>query len=329
MSFSRRACATLTAASVVFAAVPASAADAALHKDGFWTVGRDDAEAKGCMASIFGKDDKILIVQIEPGHADFVVGGDKRMRRGKKGVLTIDAASFDFEPIYTDDGKLFFFEDPNGRAVAALRAAHEVTVQLDGRRLLEVSVENTGAAEALDAAAACSQGEKGWWGPGVGAQTAERGAGAESLTRDIVYDKQEIWGIAAGKNPGICVAQADLGDKRWLQILAADGQLGLAVASDGARLPRGRKGAIKTDAYSFDFKPKYTDDDHYMSAGQAFDSQALFALSRAKWLGVTVDGKELVDAAVGETAFPDLLTSVAACSKGEKGWWGEGAPVAR
>ena len=158
MSLSRRVCATLSAMAVLFAAAPAAAADAALNKEGFWTVGRDDADAKGCMASIFAKDGTMLLVQIAPGHVDFVVVAEKPMRRGKSGVLTIDADSFDFVPDYLNRRSTLFFEDVNGRALAALRQARGVAVRVDSRQLLDVSVENTGMAGALDAAEACSKG---------------------------------------------------------------------------------------------------------------------------------------------------------------------------
>ncbi len=76
--------------------------------------------------------------------------------------------------------------------------------------------------------------------------------------------------------------------------------------------------------YAFDFKPQYGADS-YMAADQPFDSQALFALRRAKWLRVSVDGRELVDAALEGSGFAEVLDAAAACSAGKSGWWGEGA----
>jgi hypothetical protein len=43
---------------------------------------------------------------------------------------------------------------------------------------------------------------------------------------------------------------------------------------------------------------------------------------------VTVDDRELVDASLEASGFAELLDSVAACSRGEKGWWSEGAAPA-
>jgi hypothetical protein len=328
MGFSQRLGAILAAAALLLAAAPAAADDSARNKEGFWTVGRGDAEAKGCMASIMAKDDTMLLIQVAPGHVDFVVGAKKKMRPGKKGVLTIGADSFAFEPDYLNDRTMMFFEDVNGRGLAAIRQAHGVTVQVDGRQLLDVSVENTGLAGALDAVIACSNGKSGWWGPGVGAERIADGPVPDKAADGPVLNKEGVWGLAVSKEPGICVAQAAVGDHRHLQILAAGGRMGLAVGSDGEDLPRGRKGRVETDAYAFDFKPTYGADS-FVAADQPFDSRALSALARAKWIRVTVDGRELVDISLEGTGFAELLTSVAACSRGEKGWWGEGPPAAR
>ena len=82
---------------------------------------------------------------------------------------------------------------------------------------------------------------------------------------------------------------------------------------ESAALPRGRKGRVETDAYSFDFKPSYGGDT-YVAFDQPFDSQALFALRRAKWLRIKVDGRLLVDATLENTGFAEILDSAAACS---------------
>jgi hypothetical protein len=302
---------------------PATADDSALHEKGFWTVGRGDAGAKGCVASVVARDETMLLIQVAPGHVDFVVGKKKPVRRGKRGILTIDAASFDFEPDVTDEG-LLFFEDANGRGLAALRTAHNLAVRVDGREVLEVSVENTGLEGALDAVIACSQGKSGWWGPGVGAERISDGPVPNKAADGIVMNKEGLWGIATGAERGVCVAQASVDGGRHLQILAALGQLGLAVGSDGEDLPRGRRGRVETDSYTAGFRPQYGADS-YMASAEPLDSKAIAALSAAKWLRVSVDGRALVDVALEGSGFAEVLNSVAACSRSERGWWGEGA----
>lgn len=313
-----------TILALAFATSAAAEDDSALNKEGFWTVGRGDAGAKGCMASLTARDDTMLLIQVAPGHVDFVVGKPKPMRRGKKGVIAIGEQTFDFAPDYTDRGDLLFFEDVNGRGLAAIRSAASVVVRVDGRKILDMGIEDTGVEGALDATVACSEGKSGWWGPGVGAERISEGPVPNKLTDAVVYSENGRWGVAAGPEPGVCVAQGKVDQQRHLQILAAFGQLGLAVGTDGVDLPRGSKGRVETDAYTFDFNPEYGADS-YMAADKPFDPKAIEALGRAKWVRVSVDGKPLVDAALEGSGFADVLRSVAACSHSEAGWWGPGA----
>lgn len=334
MSLSRRVCAYLVAlAALLFAAAPAAADDSALNKEGFWTVGRGEPESRYCLASIRTKAGAMLLLGAEKGEVTLAVGAKKPMRRGKKGVLTTEAYSFEFEPSYNDEGDTLFLSDRhadslNARALAALRLAGAVAVMVDGRTVLDAKVEDTGLEGALDAVVACSNGKSGWWGPGVGAERIADGPVPNKAADALVYNKEGVWSVAVTEDPGICVAQAAVSEHRYLQILADVGQVGLAVGSDGEDLPRGRKGRVEIDAYAFDFKPQYGADS-YVAADQPFDSKALSALARAKWIRVTVDRRELVDVSLEGTGFAEVLDSVAACSRSEKGWWGEGALAAR
>ena len=328
MSSSRRLGAILAAVAVLFAAAPASADDSALNKEGFWTVGRGDAESGSCLASINTKAGAMLLLGAEKGEVTLAVGAKKAMRRGKKGVLTTEAYSFDFEPSYNDDSDTLFAGHLNANALAALRLASGVGVTVDGRTVVDANVDGTGLEGALDAVVACSNGKSGWWGPGVGAERIADGPVPNKAADGMVLNKEGVWAVAVSEEPGICIAQAAVSDHRHLQILAAVGHMGLAVGSDGEDLPRGRKGRVETDAYAFDFKPQYGADS-YVASDQPFDSKALTALAQAKWIRVTVDRRELVDVSLEGTGFADLLDSVAACSRGEKGWWGAGAPAVR
>lgn len=313
---------------LMLGATPAVADDSGRNKEGFWTVGRGDAASKSCMASVNAEDKTMLLIQVEPGHIDFVVGKPRPMRRGKKAVLIIDDRRFEFAPDYTDKRDMLFFADPGAQALAAVRLARHVTVEVDGRELLDVSLEDTGLQGVLDAVVACSNGKSGWWGPGVGAERLAEGPVPNKAADGLVYNKEGLWAVAVSEDPGVCVAQATVAGSRHLQLLAAGGQLGLAVGSDGADLPRGRKGLVKTDASTFNFEPQYGADS-YMAAAQPFDARALVVLRRAKWLRVSVDGRELVDVALEGSGFAEVLDAVAACSRSEKGWWGEGAKPAR
>ncbi|MGH6910240.1 MAG: hypothetical protein ACREE0_15580 [Phenylobacterium sp.] len=143
-----------------------------------------------------------------------------------------------------------------------------------------------------------------------------------------VFNKEGLWAIVTTNDPAVCVAQAELDGDLQLQILSAAGRPGLTVGSHGADLPRGRKGKVETDSYAFDFKPHYASG-RYLTTDKPFDRQSLLALASAKWMSVRIDGRLLLDTALEESGFAELLTSVAACSRGEKGWWSAGAPVVR
>ena len=224
------------------AAGPAFADDSALNREGFWTVGRGDAEAKGCMASINAGETAMLLIQVAPGHIDFVVGTKKPMRNGKQGVLIVGDRRFDFQPAYGDKRDLMFLEDVGGAALSAMREARWVSVMVDGREVVAVSLEKTGVEGALDAAVACSEGKSGWWGPGIGAAVAAADdAGEPTQESRLVYKEPGgVWGIVTEDT--YCIAQAAAPDNRFIQLLAiSNGQVGLAIGARGERLPKARK----------------------------------------------------------------------------------------
>ena len=313
---------------VLFAAGPALADDSALNKEGFWTVGRGDAEAKSCMASINVGETAMLVIQVAPDHVDFVVGTKTPMRKAKQGVLIVGDQRFEFAPAYGDKRDLMFIEDVGGRALAATRKARWVSVMMDGREVVAVSLDNTGLEGALDAVVACSKGESGWWGPGVGAAIAEA-SGADEPTQDsrLVYKEPgAAWGILAENT--YCIAQAAAPDDRYIQLLAVAGKFGLAIGSKGERLPKSRKVRVETDSYKFEFKPEYTEQASYMNSADPLASADAFALRRAKSLRVIADGRNLIDVDLEGDSFAEAMDAVSACARGEKGWWGEGAKSA-
>jgi len=326
MSLSRRACAIFAVAAVLFAPATASAAakDAVLNKEGYWGI---DVDRGACIASMTLQGGSTFLLRAVDGQVTFALFGRTPLARGKVVRLETEAYGFDFKATYGDEATSLFYEgEMDAQALAALRLARQVRIVADGRQLAAMTFEGTGFGGALDGAVACSKGEKGWWGPGVGADPISDAPPAGKEGGEFVFNKEKMWAIATG-DPGVCMAQAEVDDHIQLQILAAAGRTGLAVLSD-SDLPRGRKGKVETDTYAFDFKPSYGGR-RFLATEKPLDSQASFALARAKWVRVTVDGREVVDAALEDTGFADLLISVAACSKGEKGWWGEGSAPAR
>lgn len=312
----------------LFAAGSALADDSAVNKEGFWTVGRGDAEAESCVASINVGETAILFIQVAPGHIDFVVGTKTPMRKGKHGVLVVGDQRFEFAPAYGDKRDLMFIEDVRGRAVAAARKASWVSVMVDGREVLAVKLDNTGVEGALDAVVACSEGKSGWWGPGVGAAVAEAGSRDEPTqdSRLVYKEPGGVWGILA--EGAYCIAQAAAPDDRYIQLLAVPGKVGLAIGSKGERLPKARKVRVETDSYKFEFRPEYTEQASYLNSADPLDAADAFALRRAKSLRMTIDGRDVIDVDFEGDSFAEAMDAVTACSRGETGWWGEGAKPA-
>ena len=155
------------------------------------------------------------------------------------------------------------------------------------------------------------------------AAPGDTGPRPDHQTGPVVPNKEGVWGLAVDSAPGVCVAEARPDDRLRIQLLAAGGRIGLALASD-SDMPRGRAGRVQTDAYGFDFTPSYGGA-RYLTSQAPFDRAAVEALRRAKWLRVSVDSRQLLDIDVTGTGFAEVLDSVAACSRGEKGWWGKGA----
>lgn len=302
----------------VLLAGPAVAEDSGLNKEGFWTVGRGDAEAKACMASIGGGDTPMLLVQIAPGHIDIVVGTPTPMRKGRQGVLTVGDQRFDFTPSYGDKRDVMYLDGVDGRAVEAMRKARWVSVMVDGRELVSVDLAATGVEAALDATAACSEGKSGWWGAGVGAVVS-----AAAGDQDPPLHKDGFWLIEAAEVPGACVAAARVDDLYSFAVIVAREGMSFGVNST-REMRRGSRGRLATDAYAFDFKPAYESKTYFYPAGD-LDSRAAFALRRAKTVSVSMDGKPLIDMDFQGTGYPEVLQDLEACAAGEKGWWGAGA----
>ena len=327
MRLFQRLAAIFAVATVLLGPAAAFAApeDAVLNKEGYWGI---DVDNGACAASMTLQGGAIFLLRAKDGQVTFALFGRAPLAKGKVVRLETEAYGFDFRATYGEDAtSLYYNGDLDAQALAALRLARQVRILADGRQVAAMTFEGTGFSGALDGVVACSKGEKGWWGPGVAAKRVSDGPAANKAADAPVFNKEGSWAITVSKEPGICVAQAAVSDDRELQILAASGRMGLAVASAGKNLPRGRQGLVQTDGYAFDFKPAYGGG-KYVASDQPFDNEALAALAKAKWIHVSVDGRELVDASLEESGFAELLESVAACSRSEKGWWGAGAPAA-
>lgn len=291
-------------------AVPASAAEPVLNKEGFWGVAAGDT---GCFAQMVVEGGDLITLVGKDGEIELAVSA-RKLKRGKAGKLQTDTVSFEFTPVYSGKDLMFVDGPLRDEALAELRKGKELVVIVDDRVVLGASFEGTGFPGALDAVTACSRGESGWWGKGH-----VRPADAPGKP---VFNKEGLWAISTG-SPGICFLQADVGGGVQLQFPTALGQTGVAVSSLGD-LPRGSKGRIETDSFRVDFRASYGGRS-YFNSDDPLDSASIFALRRARTIRVSVDGRMVVDATLDGSGFAEALDAVAACSKSEAGWWGAGA----
>jgi hypothetical protein len=303
-------------AALLLGAGPALADDYALNKEGYWTVGRGDADAEACKASFRVADDTVFLLAGTAGEVTFAVMSKRPMRAGKRGLLATETHSFDFAPHFSDT-RDFIYVDENlsDTALAALKLARALTVKVDGRAVFDAEVEGTGLENAVEAVIACSKGEPGWWGPGLV-------AAAPAPRPQPVLHAAGIWEMNVGDGP-TCIAQALVDGGRSLQLLGVAGRMGLAVGLGKGGLPRGREAQAQTDGYAFAFP--VSSDGSYLNSADPLDVAAVGILRQATRLRITVGGKLAVEAALEGSGFPEVVDAVVACSRGEKGWWGDGA----
>lgn len=302
-------------AAILLAATPAAAAphDAVMNKEGYWGIDVDDG---ACAASMTLQGGSVFLLRAVDGKVTFALFGRSGLARGKTGRIETEAYGFDFKPSYVEGAPSLYYDgDLDARALAALRLARQVRILTDGQMVAAMTFEGTGFESALDGVVACSKGQSGWWGKGLAADTADEAS--------LPVHKGGVWRMEVGPEPGFCTAVAPLADGFAFTLTAADGQMGFGVFAPKA-MKRGRKGRVETDKYSFDFKPGYDGED-YMFAKERLDSQAQFALRRATSVWISIDGKPLIDMGFEDFTHAEIMDDVAACSRGEKGWWNEPA----
>jgi hypothetical protein len=304
-------------ASLIFAAAPlpalAAPQDAVLNKEGFWSI---DVDNGACAASMTLQGGAIFLLRAAEGQVTFgYFSLGKPIRKGKAGRIETEAYGFDFKPSYGEDATTLFYDgNLEARALAALRLARQARILVDGQPVAAMTLEGTGFEGALDGVIACSKGESGWWGKGVGSASEP----------PVVYrSENDIWGIVNGDD--YCFAHAEAPDERFIQLLAIGDGVALAIGARSGKLPKARALRVETDSYKLEVKAEYADDGTYVNSADPLEAADVFALKRAKRLRVTAGGRELVDVALASDSFPRIVEDVTACARGEKGWWGEGA----
>ena len=174
MSFFRRLAAIL-AFSAILAPRQAAAApqDAVLNKEGYWGI---DVDHGACAASMTLQGGSVFLLRAQDGQVTFALLGRTPLARGKVVRLETEAYGFDFRASYGDAATSLFYDgELDAKALAALRLARKVRILADGHQVAAMTFQGTGFPDALDGVVACSQGDSGWWGKGVGAQATDTG----------------------------------------------------------------------------------------------------------------------------------------------------------
>jgi len=119
-----------------------------------------------------------------------------------------------------------------------------------------------------------------------------------------------------------CLATLCLPQGGQLMLLGEGGELGFGTAAREPIVP-GSRGRLQMDTGVFDFSPSYEGAivflDGHMDAG------SVAVLRKARLVRITVNGREIMSVSVAGTGLTDVVPALLECSKGRRGWWGEGA----
>lgn len=151
-------------------------------------------------------------------------------------------------------------------------------------------------------------------------------AASFAAAKDAVLNKEGYWSIDV--DDGACAASMGIEGGQILLLRALKGAVTFAVFSPDKRLPKGKAGQLEADGVSFAFAPTFTDDARALYYDGDLSQSALAALRAAEALRLSVDRREVTAVSLKGTGLAGALDGVIACSKGEKGWWGEGVQVA-
>jgi len=146
-------------------ATGARADESVLHKGGYWTVGRGEADSPSCFASL-SLAEGLFVLRADQGKVTVAASPEKPIRKGKAGSLSVTGGRIEFKPLI-DDGLIFMKGSLTEVQLAAVHDADDLALDVDGARIMAGHMGGTGIADAVDAVVACSNGQDGWWGAGV------------------------------------------------------------------------------------------------------------------------------------------------------------------
>jgi hypothetical protein len=315
-----RFAAVLTAFLIAANPTLASVDNAVMNKEGYWAI---DVDGDSCAGSMTLQGGAVFLLRGHEGDVLAALFSRTLLPKGKTLSLEADGQAMDLPATFSKDRTLVYL---NGRidapSLARLRAARQLRILIDGEAVVAMTLEGTGFPGALDSLVACSRGQAGWWGKGVKLEGP-----ASTKPVDVVYNTEDVWVITPGEGPSVCLAQAATDEKgRYLQFYQRGDDVTVGVWSLERTLRKGRKGALVMDGGTFDFTPNY-DGKTLMIVGGSLTGEPMSVLKATKGFSLLIDGKALVDLDLSGTGFPKILDELAACSRGEPGWWTANAAV--
>ena len=315
-----RFAAVLTAFLIAASPAQASVDDAVMNKEGYWAI---DVDGDSCAGSMTLQGGAIFLLRGHEGDVLAALFSRTLLPKGKVLSLEADGQAMDLPATFSKDRTWVYLNGAiDAPSLARLRGARQLRVLIDGQTVATMTLEGTGFSGALDSLVACSRGQSGWWGKGVLSD-----APAPAKSDDFAYNAEDVWVISPMEDAGVCLAQAATEEKgRYLQILQQRDDVTVGVWSSGSALRKGRKGVLVMDGGSFDFTPSY-DGKTLMIVDGNLTGEPMSVLKATKGFILLIDGKALVDLNLGGTGFPKILDELAACSRGETGWWTPNAAV--
>ncbi|MDB5439199.1 MAG: hypothetical protein JWM33_1626 [Caulobacteraceae bacterium] len=300
--------------------VLASSANAVTNKEGYWKV---DADGDSCAASMMLQGGSVFLLRGHEGDVAVALFAGAVLPKGKTLSLEADGETIDLPATFPKEHTLVYLDGAlDAPSLAKLRGARQLRVLIDGQAVAAMTLEGTGFPGALDSLVACSRGQSGWWGKGA----QHDGSPPPAQPKTYVYNAEDVWVLAPLEDAGMCFAQAATDEKdRYLQFVQQGADVTIAVRSSGRGLPRGRKGELVMDGGTFVVTPSY-DGKTLMVLDGSLTDEALNVLKATKGLTLRIDGKVLIDGNLDGTGFPKILDELAACARGETGWWTPNAP---
>ena len=120
-----------------------------------------------------------------------------------------------------------------------------------------------------------------------------------------------------------CVAAMRVADGSAFLFTAEAGKVAMAVSLP-TPVARGRTAMLQTDAWRFDFTPRYGRGSDLVFMDTYLDEGVMSALRQAKRARIVVDDQPVAATGLEGAALGDALDDVIDCSNGYAGWWGEG-----